>query len=579
MILALPASTYARNRARLRRMEWSGLDPATIVFAALLVLGIVLVLRETRGLSFFGDEWDFVVDRRGLSPSTLLRPHGPHLVLIPILIYKVLLQLFGASSYLPFRMLAAIDLVLVAVVLGVICRRLWGKWWGLVPVLLLVTLGPGGISILWPFQTGYAISVAAGLVSLVALGRPGRWPDFIACVALLVSLACGSQGLGFIVGAAVVLALRGDWRPRAWVVLVPAVLYGLWYLKYGHQASETYLSLWGSSLVYVMQGIAATLGGVSGLSSVSPHTGLLDVSFGDPLALAAVALVVVALSRGWRPPPLFWGVLATAIALWIAASLSNSAAFPRAAQDPRYLSSNAVLLLLCLCLAVPRPRLAVTRTAAVAIVLIVIAATNASQFAEARTSMEASDQASRAELGALLILRGLVGPSFSPDQPGLNGVLVNVTAGPFFSAVDSFGIIADSPAQLFDLNQATGQGIDEELQRGEMISLSYGALPAATATAPPYVVFGSARRDGNCLVLESHPVVMRAPAGTYGFAAAGRTPLTVRLGRFSDAFGIQLGQVTAGRTAIARVPADRAPQFPWRMLLTGNGDRVCQLAS
>jgi hypothetical protein len=577
MVVNSPAATHA-PKVRQKRIEWSRRDPSTWVFAGLLAVGFVLVLRETRGLSFFGDEWDFVVNYRGLAPSTLLHPHGPHLVLVPILIYKVLLHVFGAGSYLPFRLLAAFDLVLLAAILGVVCRRAWGRWWGLLPVLLLVTLGPGSISTLWPFQTGYAISVAAGLGSLLVLSRRGRVADFGACALLLISLACGSQGVGFVVGAAVLLGLRGELRPRAWVVVVPAVLYFLWYLEYGRQASETHLSLWSSSLVYIMQALSATLGPLLGLSSVVPQTGTLDTSFGQPLALAAVAGLIFALWRGWRPPPLVWAVLVTAVVLWIAASLSNTAAFARPAQDPRYLATDAVLLLVCLCLAVPRPRLTGVGAIAAVIVLIVIAATNASQYGQTRNFLRTSDIASRAELGALLILRGVVGPDFSPDQPGLPGILVNVRAGTFFSAVDSFGVTGDSPAMLLKPDAATRQGVDAELQRGEMIGLTFRPLPGAPSTAAPAVLFGSARTDGNCLVLGSHPVVIRAPAGSYGFAAQRGVPLSVAIGRFADD-SVQLGQVPPGRTATARVPADRAPQYPWRMWLTGSGARVCSLAS
>ena len=45
----------------------------------------------------------------------------------------------------------------------------WGRWWGLAPVLLFVTLGLAGTSLLWPFQVGYALAVAFGLLSLIAL--------------------------------------------------------------------------------------------------------------------------------------------------------------------------------------------------------------------------------------------------------------------------------------------------------------------------------------------------------------------------------------------------------------------------
>ncbi len=496
-------------------------------------------------------------------------------MLVPILIYKLLLALFGASSYLPFRMLAAFDLVLLAVVLGIICRRAWGKWWGLAPVLLLVTLGPGGVSLLWPFQTGFAIAIAAGLVALVALSRDGLRADLVACGALLISVASVSEGIGFLAGAAAIIVIRGDWRRRAWIVVVPAFLYGLWYLKYGQQASESQLSLWSTSLVYTMDALGATIAGVLGLSSVSPQTGVLDLTFGPPLALAAVAVLLVALYRGWRPRPVFWAALTTVIVLWVAASLSNTATFYRPPNDPRYLPSDAVLLMVCLCAAVPRPRLAAVGTIAVICGLVIIAGTNARQYTESRNYMLASDVASRAELGALLILRGVVGSGFSPNESELPGVLVNGDAGQYLSAIDAFGISADSPAMILGLDEATRAGIDHELERGELVRISFAPTAVTPAPRPPAAVSGTAGTRGNCLLLGDQPLVIRAGPGQYQLAATGRAPLTVAMARFSGSFDIPLGEVPAGRRATIRVPHDGAAQVPWRMRLTGSGARVC----
>ena len=545
--------------------------------AGVLILGVALVLRETRGLSFFGDEWDFLVDRRGMSPDVLLTPHGPHLSLIPILIYKLLLQLFGASSYLPFRLLAAFDLVLLALALAVVTRAHWGRWWGVAAVLLLVTLGPGGESLLWPFQVGYAISVAAGVLALVVVTRDDRRADLIACAALIVSLASASQGVGFVVGVAVVIVLRGNWRGRAWIPVVPAILYGLWYLKYGHQYSETHLSLWPMSLSYVAQSLSATFAPLLGLSSVSPQTGLLDTTFGVPVALAAIAAASYACWRGWRPPALFWGATATLVVLWIAASLSNTAAFYRPPNDPRYLSTNAVLVLVCLCVAVPRPRLARVGVIAACLVLAVVAATNASQYSAARTSMETSDIASRAELGALLILGGVVSPAFTPALPGDPAVLVNVqNAASFFSFVDAFGAITASPATILRQSEVTRETVDRELARGEL-SLSPAPPSPSTAAITPTILSGTAAAKDSCLVLGTAPLVIRAQPHRLQLTAGRQGPLSITMRRFATAYAVNLGQVPAGTTAIASAPLDRAPQIPWQMMLTGPGSRVCTL--
>ena len=532
------------------------------------------MLIETRGLSFFGDEWDFLVDRRGMSPSVLLKPHGPHLSLVPILIYKVLLHVFGGGSYLPFRMLAAFDIVILGLALGIACRARWGRWWGLAPVLLLVTLGPGGESLIWAFQSGYAIAVAAGVVALLAVDRGGLRADLLACSALIVSLASASQGVGFVAGAAVMLAIRGDWRRRFWIAAVPAILYALWYLKYGQPASETQLSLWHNSLPYAVQGLSVTMAALLGLSTIS--SGVLDMTYGVPVALAAIGAIGAACWRGWRPGPLFWGAAVTLIVLWVAASLSNTAMFFRPPNDPRYLSSNAVLVLICICAALPQPRLARVGTIVACVALAIISATNASQYSVARASMQRSGVASRAELGALLIMRGVVSPDFSPALAGDPSVLVGVDARSFFSANDAFGMIADSPATLLHLDEAMRENVDHELERGEL-SLSPVVEPQLPRVIAPTVLSGAAQTTGGCVRLGSGPVVVRASAKRFALIAGNRTPMTITMRRFAAAYAVMLGSVPPGTAAVASVPSDRAPQIPWQMRVSGVGGQVCAL--
>jgi hypothetical protein len=550
-----------------------------VAFAGLLALGAALVLLETRGLSFFADEWDFLLDRRGMSLDVLLRPHGPHLSLIPILVYKALLQLFGASSYLPFRLLAAVDLVLLALTLGLVTRARWGKWWGLAPVLLLVTLGPGGASLLSPFQVGYAVSVSAGLVALVAVARRDFRGDLIACLALLVSLASASQGIGFLVGTAVMLGLAGDRRRRAWLVVLPAALYAVWYLKYGHQASETQLALWKTSLSYAAQSLSATFAPLLGLSSVSPQTGLLDITFGVPPALAGIAAVAYASWRGWRPLALFWAAAAILLILWTAASLSNTPLYSRPPADPRYLSTNAVLLMVCVCVGVPRPKLALGGTIAACAALAVIAATNASQYSSARAGMLTSDVASRAELGALMLMRGTVSPAFTPSLGGDPAILVNVRdARSFFSFVDSFGAVTDSLNGLRGQSEPTRELADGAFRRGELSLSPVGHAVPAVST-PPTLLSATAESTGGCLSLGAAPIVIRAAPGRYELIAGGREPLTITLRRLATDYAVPLGSVPAGAAAVVRVPDDRAPQLPWQIRLTGPGGRACVVAS
>jgi hypothetical protein len=530
-----------------------------IAFAAVLVLAALIVMVETRRLSLFLDDWDFVLDRRGLSAHVLLTPHNPHLSLLPILVYKTLLAVFGAGSYVPFRLLAAFDFVLLAGTLGWVCRSLWGRWWGVAPVLLLVTLGAGGITTLWSFQVGYAVAASSGMVALVAAGRDGRRAEVTCCAALIVSLASASLGVGFLVGAAVIGAFREDrWR-RSWTVLVPLALYGLWYLGYGHQYSQTDLSLWKNALPYSMQALAATLGAVAGLSSLSA-LGTLDITFGVPIALAAVAGVAVAIWRGWRPSPMFWGAAATLIVLFVAACISNDKGY-RGPNQPRYLSTNAAILFIAICAAIPRPRPARAGAILACLALAVVSLTNAPQYGIQRDFMYKSAVASRADLGGLLILRGTVGPSFTPT-PAHDLLLGFVRAKPFYDAVDSFGLKADSPAELQREVEGAREEADRVLRRGG-VAFARGASRGGSA--------------GRCAVVGATPATFRARVGTYRLTAA-RAPMRVTGARFADAFTAYIGSLAPSTSAGITIRHDRAAGVPWRLRLSGAGGQICRVS-
>jgi hypothetical protein len=545
-----------------------------MAFGLLLVVAASLILHYNRGLSLQADDWDFVVRHRGAWVPALLTPHGPHLSLVTVVIYKVLLHVFGARSYLPFRVLAAADLVMLALVLGWAGREWWGRWGALVPVVLYVSLGQD--SLLWSVQVGYSVALAGGLIALVTINRGGRKYDLIACVALVASLASSSQGVGFLAGAAVMVLLAGNWRRRAWVVLVPAVLYAIWWIEYGRQASETHFSLWPHVLIYLVGSLSASLPPLVGLSH---DTRLLtiDTTYGVPMALAALGAFAYSLWRGWRPPSLFWGALVTIVVIWILASLSNWGPFDRAPSSPRYLAVNAYLVLTCLFTAVPFPRLARRGVVVVASVVLVMAATTVqSQYPQGRHWLSVGATYSRAQVGALDLMQGVVAPQFVPETGAYPSLFIGFDAGQFFSANAAYGgIEADSPAQLASQSEAVEDVVDSEMARGEL-SLVPGA--PALLDKPPLLVAGNVSRSGGCLVLTGGPIEIDAPAGRFELRA-GPTPLLVAVERFAANYSVALGPVPAHAAYVVTVPADRDPQRPWRIALNGQGGRVCSAAS
>jgi len=77
------------NELLARRSSWL---PWVLFAAAVAHAAHLIVLELGANLTFFYDEWAFVLKRRGHSLDTFLAPHNEHLSLIPIAVYKAMLE-------------------------------------------------------------------------------------------------------------------------------------------------------------------------------------------------------------------------------------------------------------------------------------------------------------------------------------------------------------------------------------------------------------------------------------------------------------------------------------------------------
>jgi hypothetical protein len=192
------------ERAARRLSTWTasrGL--AWLVLGLLLAAMAALLVHETRGTMLWFDEWEYVIDRPNADLDTFLDPHGEHLSLIPIAIYKLLLATFGMSDHLPFRALViALHLGCVALLFAYALARV-GTLPALAVATLMLTLGPAWQNFLWPFQIAWLISLAAALGALIMLDRRDRAGDVVACGLLGVALASSGLGVPIAAGLAV----------------------------------------------------------------------------------------------------------------------------------------------------------------------------------------------------------------------------------------------------------------------------------------------------------------------------------------------------------------------------------------
>jgi hypothetical protein len=546
--------------------RWS-VEPNTAILVALFAVAAALLLYAGRNLTFFYDEWAFILTRRSGGIGTYLDPHNGHLALFPVIVYKILFATVGLRHYTPYRVVAVALHLLCCFFLFKLASRRLGPWLALVPTTLLLFMGSAWQDLLWPFQIGFFTSVAGGLGALLALERRDQRGDVFACALLAWSLSGSDVGLAFLVAAAVALIVqRGPWR-RGWIVLVPAVLFGLWYLGWGTSQSITSNAVLAAPQ-YVADAAAGVAAGIAGLSS----------TWGAPLAVGGLVALISASRR--RPvSPLMAAAVAGALTFWcLAAVARNTIADPTAS---RYLYIGAAFVWLIVAEALAGVVPSQLALALVAIAVIGALVSNIGVLRAGERGLRFTDDSVRATLAAVEIASPNVPASFPPNPVGAPVV----TAGPYLAAVHDLGSPAFTVPELERAPAALQLVADSTLAEADSLGL-YPAAPSLTGSSALEVEGHTGGRIvamGDCRQLQQTAslatIDVRVPVGGTLLMHAGRGgSAQIYLRRFASAFPARrFAVLSPGTSGALRFPYDRARSLPWHVQVNATAPvELCQ---
>ena len=533
------------------RIAWTVLAIAGALSAALILL-------ETRGNTFFNDEFAVLAHLGGgFDLEAMLTPHNGHLVGVAYLVYEVVLEVFGADPAV-FRVIGVLALVACSTLVFIYLRRRIDPLLALAPAVVLLFLGASWETLLWPFSVAtWGFAVLAGIGALLALEREDRAGDIWACVLLVVAVASHSTGLAFLVGAAVYIGLRGDRWPRAWVVVVPLALYAVWWLwalKFDQDSPLAAENLW---LIpsFAADSLAAVAAAVTGLAAnlgaESPNATIqIEPGWGRALGLVAIALVAVRVVRG-NVPRALWTTLALLLAFW--ASLALGFGPGRTPDQSRYIYPGAVLLFLVAGAALTGYRVPRAGVIAALVVAALATMTGIRQLHDGQLFLDDYSQRVRAQLAMIEIGGDAIPPEFDPHtRPDLAEVVppqLPLQAGSYLAAAERFGALGFDTPELLEQSAPVREGADRVL--ASALALGLVAAPtdgggSATCTAA-----------GDVTELQPGTVELRSEA-----------PATLALGRFSDGFPVELGDLDPAQPVILEIPQDRDSR-PWRLSVTG----------
>lgn len=547
----------ARDRDALSR------NAPYVLLAVAMAAAAAVLLSYGSDLTFFQDSWEFLMNRRDLSVDSLFAPHNEHIVVVPVLVELLSLRLFGMDSMAPELALLVALLLGAAGCLFVYVRRRLGPWPALLMTTLLLFLGPAWQDLLWPFQIGFAGSALCGLAALLALEEGDRRWDLAAGALLALAVGFSSLGIPFAVAAAVevLLGRREHGLRRLYVVAVPALLYGAWYLGWGHEApSQLSLDNVLDSPKYVGEGVVASLDALLALGTIADET-VGRSQWGLPLLIVLLALVAYGQLRRPGFDRHLWPVLAAAASFWFLAGFN---AMPgREPYSSRYLYIGAFFLLLVAANLLVRVRFNRWGLLAAGLVTAAVVGFNLVPLREGRDFFEKQTVLARSDLAAIEIAASRVEPSFGLPPEIAGTVFLNeIEAGEYLRAVSEYGSPAYAPAELADAPEEGREHADLVLANALPLGIETG-LPPSPAS-------------GRCVEATAAPAagLPLAPGVTTIHFPPGEEG-AVRLRRFAAGYPLRAEGVPGRSTTRLFIPDDRS-QRPWRLRVEpAQGTRVC----
>ncbi len=211
---------------------------ALTVFVVVELIAGGVYLWFARGMWFSADEWDFLVSRRAGNLGDIFRQHTEHLVALPVLTYRLMWELFGLRSYLPYQLLIVPLHLVAALLLRAVMRRAGVRPWIATAVgVLFVCFGAGYYDIVYPFQITLVGSLVFGLSHLLVADHDGPVDrrDAIGLGLGLAGVLCSGLAVAMVLVVGVATLLRRGWRVATLHVAPLGVVYATWWILVGHQ--------------------------------------------------------------------------------------------------------------------------------------------------------------------------------------------------------------------------------------------------------------------------------------------------------------------------------------------------------
>ena len=314
---------------------------ANWAFRCALAMSAVVYFIIGRNQWFVRDDWAFVISRNATRTNFgwqtwLFEGQDGHWMSIPILIWRGIQNVFHLGSYWPYLIPNLLLHVAMVLLVRQICRRIGVSAWTttLVCALLLV-FGSGWDNLVFAIQITYNLSIVCFLAQALLIDHDGPADRRDALGAILGVVGVMSSGFGpiFVVGMAILVALRMRWK--AWLIAVvpQALACAWWFLFWGGDAVAERMPGPRSQIpAFVVRGVVAGFEGLVGITSLGGFV------------LFATAAVCLWRGHGWRTQSLLLSLWLTIVVMFAAIGLERIGFGVISAGSSRYVHVVGVLI-------------------------------------------------------------------------------------------------------------------------------------------------------------------------------------------------------------------------------------------
>jgi hypothetical protein len=589
--------------------RWESRTFALALLAGAMAAAAIVLIYESRGQTIRGDELGYAA-RLGSKPfaeAIFNSPPNKYFLPVPLALYDAMFNVFGLVADVPYRIVVTALVLLSGGLFFALVRRRVGDLMALPPTLLLLFFGSGWETTITAIRIPSLIAVAAGLGTLLVLERRDLRGDVAAAVLLTVAIASHPIGLSFLAAAGVLVVVRPSperWR-TAWVLAIPAAVFGAWWLFLRAPNTASFAPTGVSDIVhFAVDSWTSITAHVSGLAGLIDQP-TFDQTIAQVAAAALAAAIIAAVVIWWRRvPATFWAALVAFVVLASSTRLSPGG-FLRSPDEVRYLYPEGVLLLLLVMEAAAIARLRAWAALGFAVVLLLGLVYNVGQLRDGGGIARATSQEALGNYSAYEIAGSPLDESYKPGD-------FAPSARQYVEAARAYGSVADSPAELQTASALERAGADAALPGSLGLAVQPvsagrpggGAAPKVTrvwsgkvahrqgcvrlqpglpqATPPPpripldpelsrkailgRVVRGLSPRPTETLAQLAELTV---PPGELRLYAPDVSRTGILLARFAEPPTAQLDRPGGDRAGVLRLPASGLA-LPWRVTVAAN---------